>query len=105
MWLRTAKELRELCRVSGERGLVYRVAADTGIPRGELSEIEWRDVHLETARQFIFVRASISKNHKQAMQPLTPDAVKALCELKPANATPTDCVFSGLIPRKPRFRA
>jgi hypothetical protein len=39
------------------------------------------------------------------MQPLTPDAVKALCELKPANATPTDRVCSGLIPRMPRFRA
>jgi Phage integrase family len=53
----------------------------------------------------MFVRASISKNHKQAMLPLTPDAAQALRELIPADARPTDRIFKGLIPRMPRFRA
>ena len=76
----TAEELEGLCSVSGRRGFVYRIAARTGIRRGELNEIEQRDIHLETPLPFIVVRASISKNHKQAMQPLTPDAVYALRE-------------------------
>jgi integrase len=60
---------------------------------------------LEAPLPFIVVRASISKNHKQAMQPLTPDAVYALRELTHGDERPTDRVFKGLIPRMPRFRA
>jgi integrase len=101
----TAEELERLCRVSGRRGFVYRIAARTGIRRGELEEIEVRDVHLEKKLPFMIVRASISKNHKQAMQPLTPDAVQALRGLIPDDARPTDRVFKGWIPRMPRFRA
>jgi integrase len=101
----TAEELERLCRVSGRRGFVYLIAARTGIRRGELYEIEVRDVHLEKKLPFMIVRASISKNHKQAMQPLTPDAVQALQELIPGDARPTDRVFKGWIPRMPRFRA
>lgn len=101
----SSEELERLCSVSEKRGLVYRVAAHTGIRRGELAEIEWRDVHLETVRPFIYIRASISKNHKHAMQPLTPDAVDALWKLRLADAKPTDFVFKRIIPRMPRFRA
>ena len=101
----TSEELDRLCAVSGRRGYVYRNAARTGIRRGELEEIELRDIHLETPLPFIVVRASISKNHKRAMQPLTPDAVNALRGLIPDDARPTDRVFKGLIPRMPRFRA
>ncbi len=101
----TPDELERLCAVSGRRRFVYRIAARTGIRRGELEEIERRDIHLETPLPFIVVRASISKNHKQAMQPLTPDAADALRELIPGDARPTDRVFKGLIPRMPRFRA
>jgi len=101
----TAEELERLCSVSGRRGFVYRIAARTGIRRGELNEIEQRDIHLEAPLPFIVVRASISKNHKQAMQPLTPDAVYALRELTHGDERPTDRVFKGLIPRMPRFRA
>ena len=101
----TPEELDRLCAVSGRRGYVYRNAARTGIRRGELEEIELRDIHLETPLPFIVVRASISKNHKQAMRPLTPDAVDALRRLIPGDARPTDRVFKGLIPRMPRFRA
>src|SRR5260370_22492619 len=59
----TPDELERLCGVSARRGMVYRTAARTGIRRGELDEIERRDVHLETPLPFIVVRASISKNH------------------------------------------
>src|SRR5207237_7246041 len=77
----TPKELERLCAVSGRRGFVYRNAARTGIRRGELEEIERRDVHLGAPLPFIVVHASISKNHKPAKQPLTPDAADAIREL------------------------
>ena len=76
-----ADELARLISVSGPRGVVYRRAARTGIRRGELEQIEWRDVHLEAAQPFIAVRAVVSKNKSYAMQPLSSDAVAALLEL------------------------
>jgi integrase len=36
----TAEELERLCSVSDRRGFVHRIAARTGIRRGELNEIE-----------------------------------------------------------------
>jgi integrase len=48
-----ADELARLISVSGPRGVVYRIAARTGIRRGELEQIEWRDVHLEAAQPFL----------------------------------------------------
>ena len=95
--------LQQLFRVSGLRGVVYRVAARTGIRRGELGQIEWADVHLDTTQPFIHVRASISKNHLAAMQPLTADAADALRELRSPEAKPHDLVF-GRIPLMNQFR-
>jgi integrase len=100
----TANELQRLINISGMRGVVYLIAARTGIRRGELGQIEWRDVHLDTTQPFISVRASIAKNHKHAMQPLMPDAVDALRGLRPMDVQPTERVFGGLIPRMKQFR-
>jgi integrase len=100
----TVEELQRLEKVSGKRAVVYKIAALTGIRRGELREIEWRDVHLDGPSPFIYVRASIAKNHDDAMQPLTPDGAAALRQLRPVKALPNDHVFAGLIPRIERFR-
>ncbi len=97
-------ELQLLRRVSGLRGVAYLVAARTGIRRGELEQIEWADVHLDTTQPFIAVRASVSKNHLHAMQPLTSDAADALRELHSPEAKPHNRVFAGCIPRMNRFR-
>jgi integrase len=72
--------------VSGSRGVVYLTAAFTGLRRGELLQLEWRDLHLDAERPFVNVRASISKNHKQAMLPLHSDLVAALSRLREAGA-------------------
>ena len=100
----TADELQQLITMSGPRGVVYLVAARTGIRRGELAQMEWRDVHLDTTQPFIAVRASVAKNHLHAMQPLGLDAVGALRELQSKNAKPHDRVFAGGIPRMEQFR-
>jgi integrase len=100
----TADELQRLVKMSGSRGVVYLVAARTGIRRGELAQVEWRDVHLDTTQPFITVRASVAKNHLQAMQPLTSDAVDALRELQSAGVKPHDQVFAGGIPRMKQYK-
>lgn len=100
----TADELQRLISVSGPRGVVYRIAARTGIRRGELEQINWRDVHLQGAQPFIAVRAAVSKNHAYAMQPLGADAAAALLGLTTVEAKPGDRVFLGRIPRMVQFR-
>ena len=97
-------ELQRLVAVSGSRGVVYLTAAFTGLRRGELLQLEWRDLHLDAERPFVNVRASISKNHKQAMLPLHIDLVKALGRMRTAETLPMDVVFRGLIPRMTAFR-
>jgi integrase len=100
----TVDELRRLVAVAGPRGAVYLAAAFTGIRRGELRQLEWRDFHLDGAEPFVNVRASISKNHKQAALPLTSEVVVALRQCRQSEASPGDLVFSGMIPRMERFR-
>ena len=99
----TEVELQRLFAVSGPRGVVYRVAARTGVRRGELAQVEWNDVHLDTTQPFMDVRACVSKNHRAARQPLPPDAAGALRELRSTQA-PSVLVFAGRIPRMNQFR-
>jgi len=100
----TVDELRRLVAVAGPRSVVYLTAAFTGIRRGELGQLEWRDFHLDVAGPFVNVRASISKNHKQAGLPLTRDVVAALRQHRAPEALPNALVFAGIIPRMARFR-
>jgi integrase len=100
----TLAELLRLVEVSAERGIVYLVAAWTGIRRGELEEIQWRDVHPDEMRPYITVRASIAKNDQLAHQPLPLFVAGALRQFRQVNVTPTDLVFKRLIPRMNRFR-
>jgi hypothetical protein len=99
----TPEELRRLIDVSGGRGIVYLVAASTGIRRGELARIEWRDVHIDGPRPYIIVRSSIAKNGKLAHQPLPPSVAAALRQRRHVDVGHTDLVFKRLIPRMNRF--
>ncbi len=99
----TPEELRRLIDTSGERGIVYLVAASTGIRRGELEQIQWRDVHIDGSRPYITVRSSIAKNGKLAHQPLPPSVAAALRQRRLVDVAPTDLVFKRLIPRMNRF--
>ena len=71
-----ADQLRQLVTVSGERAIVYLVAASTGIRRGELALLEWRDVFLDVPQPFIAVRSSVAKIDKHVMQPLPSSSPK-----------------------------
>jgi integrase len=100
----TADELKRLVSVSGSRGIVYLTAACTGLRRGELRQLRWNDVDLSEDSPRLRVRASTTKNGREAHQPLPRALVAMLDELKPSGAEPFDLVFAGLIPRMPRYR-
>nr|MBA3834152.1 tyrosine-type recombinase/integrase [Chthoniobacterales bacterium] len=100
----TTEELQRLFDVSGPRGVVYLMAARTGLRRGEMQQLRWADVHLDTPQPFVNVRASISKNHRQAQLPLSEDATAAVCRLRAAGGSAASLVFDRLMPRMNRFR-
>ncbi len=91
-------ELRRLIAAGGERGIIYLVAASTGIRRGELRSLEWRDVVLDMPQPFIFVRRSIAKNHKDAKQPLRDYVARELEKLRPTNFGPNERLFQRGMP-------
>jgi len=74
----TFEQLQKLVKASGERGLLYIVAGCTGLRRGELEQLQWRDVELETETPCIHARATTTKNGKKASLPLHPIAADAL---------------------------
>jgi integrase len=100
----TPAELWQLVSVARERGIVYLVAAFTGLRRGELVKIEWRDVHMNGAQPYISVRSSIAKNAKAVPQPLPLKVAAALRRCRPVDVAPHDLVFKGLMSDMNRFR-
>ena len=100
----TADELRRLIGASADRGIIYLVAASTGIRRGELRSLEWRDVVLDVAHPFVFVRKSIAKNHKDARQPLPEYVASELEKARPIDFGTNDRVFKRGMPDMDTFR-
>jgi len=101
----TPAELWRLVSVAGDRGVVYLVAAFTDLRRGELSKIEWRDVHVDGTQPYISVRSSISKNAKSVAQPLPPKIAAAIRQCRRGDVGPHDLVFKRLMSDMNRFRA
>jgi integrase len=101
----TLDELERLRIVSPKRAVVYVTAAFTGLRRGELGKLEWRDIELAAINPLIRARASTTKNGKEALLPLHPNVVQVLQSIRPPTGAKGDKVFKGLIPRMPRFHA
>jgi integrase len=99
----TDDEARQLLAVSGPRATIYLTAIKTGLRRGELEKLEWRDVHLE-GEPFLNVRASTTKNGKAAPIPIDDELASALRELRGDRDKANGKVFESL-PRIARFRA
>ena len=93
-------EIIRLLAVAGKYRTVYLMALTTGLRRGELKALRWGDIHLNAARPFIQVRATISKNHKTATLFLRQDVVSALRGRVGADADP---VFD--MPGRKRFKS
>jgi len=100
----SADELRRLIAAGRKRGIIYLVAASTGIRRGELRSLEWRDVVLDMAQPLIFVRKSIAKNHKDARQPLPDYVARELEKVRPIDFGTKERVFKRGMPDMDTFR-
>ena len=94
----TRQEIHRLLAVAGPRKAIYLTAVFTGLRRGELAALEWGDVHLNNPNPFLNVRASTTKNHRQAVIPLHRDVVTELRELQAQCSSVSSRVFKS-IPR------
>jgi integrase len=99
----TDDEMKALLAVSGQRAMIYTMAALTGLRHGELKRLRWGDLNLSAEKPSVLVRASISKNHKQTCLPLHPALFKALVRYRSATIDPGDLVFGRLVPRSDVF--
>ena len=72
---------------------VYLAAIHTGLRRGELVGLEWGDVNLKAEVPFLSVRASTTKNGKDAVIPLHPDLLHVLMILKQKEIKANDPIF------------
>ncbi|MFH1499913.1 MAG: site-specific integrase [Verrucomicrobiota bacterium] len=101
----TDDELRQLITTSGPRGLVYLVAAYTGLRRNEMKLLDWCDVDLRAELPCLRVRASTTKSKRGATLPLLPPLATALRDLKAKKGgNPVGRVFHYRIPRMPTLR-
>ncbi len=101
----TPAEMVRLVEVDHERGTVYMMALSTGLRRGELEEMEWGDLHLEEGSSRVMVRASTTKNRKDATIWLREDLAVRLRTMRPDNVRPNARVFGTRVPRMDQFRA
>ena len=63
---------------SGPRGIIYLMAARTGLRQEELRQLTWADVNLEADAPFVVVRESSAKNKKEERVCLMPEIVEAV---------------------------
>jgi integrase len=102
----TEEELARLVGKSGERGIVYLVAATTGLRLGELREVEWRDIRLDDASPKIVARAATTKNRKEASLPLHRDvAVQLRAFLAGRKFEADETVFEPLLRLRGQFKS
>jgi len=92
----TDEELRRLVAGSGPRGIIYLVAARTGLRQDELRHLIWEDVQLDTEVPQVRVRIACSKNKKEEYVPLIPEVVEKLKSHRLANHSPSDLVFANV---------
>ena len=77
----TVSEARALLSCAPlKRRVAYALALFTGLRRGEIEALEWRDLSLDSETSFVSVRASTTKNSKPAHIPLHTDLVAILWE-------------------------
>lgn len=99
----TDQEIQRLLSVSGPRAPVYLVAVKTGLRHGEIRQLLWGDVDLDAPFPCVRVRASTTKNRKDAVLPLASDLADTLRALRPSQSSHSTKVFPRLVPNRIRF--
>ena len=92
----TDDELRRLVMGSGPRGIVYFMAARSGLRQAELRQLIWEDLRLDAETPTVRVRSSCAKNKKEEFVSLIPELVEKLKAHRPAKCSPSRLVFSSV---------
>jgi integrase len=100
----TQSEMEALLSKAGIYAVAYLAAATTGLRRGELSKLEWGDLHLDAVQPVALVRAATTKDRKPAKiyfgRQLVTELKKLLSPALPSNAL----VLAGRIPTMKQMR-
>jgi integrase len=99
-------EAHRLLDVAKERRTLYHTALQTGSRRGELTQLEVRDLDLHSIPAKITFRGSTTKNGKTEPVPLRDDLATELRAFINGRAlNQSDKIFASVIPTMNRFRA
>jgi integrase len=99
----TQADMEGLLGVAGKYAVGYLAAVTTGLRRGELSKLEWGDLHLDAAQPVALVRAATTKDRKPAKAYLGRELVAELKKLH-SPGVPSNClVLAGRIPTMKRM--
>jgi integrase len=91
----TDEEFYRLLAVADKQRLLYLTAAYTGLRLGELRQLVWGDLNLTHERPHMKVRASTTKNKRDATLPIHPSLLNELAKAKPQNVDDAKPVFDG----------
>ncbi len=94
----THAEMESILNVAGIYAVGYLAAATTGLRRGELSKLEWGDLHLDAAQPVALVRAATTKDRKPARAYLGQQLVAELKKLHSPGMPSNSLVLAGRMP-------
>jgi len=100
----TDDEVNALIDVSKKNGIVYFIAARTGMRRGDFQALRWENVRIDQVPARIHFEEGGQKNGKRQHIDLLPEVVEALREFRPADAKPSDRVFPWVSKHNPNHR-
>ena len=89
----TGDELLRLLNAAGPRMPLYLTAVTTGLRRGEIESLVWRDVELGGDRPYIRLKAQNAKNRRAATIPLRRDVASVLAKFRPTNGGDDEPIF------------
>ena len=100
----THSEMESLLREAAIYAVAYLVAVTTGLRRGELSKLEWGDLHLDLPQPVAFVRAVTTKDRRAAKADLGRQLVAELKKLYSPAIPSNSLVLAGRMPMMKQMR-
>lgn len=100
----TRDEVAQLLAVAGPMELLIRTALGTGLRRGELAKLQWRDVHIDDARPCLRLRKEATKAKRADTVPIAADLARRLRDARPVGYKPTATVFDS-VPNDDQWQA
>ena len=97
-------ELLKLFSVAGKYRIGYQMLLYTGRRCEEVAALVWGDLSLDAAEPCALFREGTTKDVEKCAVPLKAELAAELRAIRPANASPTDRAFKGLLASYDLFR-